>query len=316
MAFSQQQQIDPSDIKLLRLFVAVVECGGFSGAQAQLNVGASTISTQMAALECRLGMRLCNRGRVGFSVTDKGRRVYAAAKRLENAIDEIRCDIGELRGKLIGELNIGVVGSTITCRDFKLDDSIALFSKRDHAVHLKMHTLDPVVIEKKILDGNIQIGIGDFFNLVPSLSYEKLFCERHNLYCSVRHPLYSRAPSRLRGEDIRKAHYVTTGYLPPRRAALPTKLTAIATASDMEAMLIMIRSGAFIGHLPEHYAESYVLDGELRSLMPEVFGFVSEFKFVIRRGLDNTSAVKTFVDDLRFAHGMTTGNAVGGASAG
>jgi hypothetical protein len=50
------------DLKLLKVFVAVVENGGFSAAQASLNVGQSTISGYMRDLELRLGMRLCNRG--------------------------------------------------------------------------------------------------------------------------------------------------------------------------------------------------------------------------------------------------------------
>ena len=79
MPLSHDPQLDPSDIKLLRLFRKIVDCGGFAGAQAELNVSASTISSQMSTLESRLGMRLCDRGRVGFRVTDKGWRVYASA---------------------------------------------------------------------------------------------------------------------------------------------------------------------------------------------------------------------------------------------
>jgi DNA-binding transcriptional LysR family regulator len=45
----------------------VVECGGFTPAQAELNISASALSTKMAALETRLGMRLCQRD--GFALS-------------------------------------------------------------------------------------------------------------------------------------------------------------------------------------------------------------------------------------------------------
>ena len=92
--------ISNPDIHLLRVFVAVVECGGFSAAQISLNVAQSTISTQMSSLETRLGLRLCNRGRAGFSLTDDGRAVYDAAISLFHSIDQFTGRVNERRGGL------------------------------------------------------------------------------------------------------------------------------------------------------------------------------------------------------------------------
>src|SRR5205085_11496388 len=50
-----QVVVSDIDVRLLRVFRAVVEAGSFANAQAILNVGASTISTQMSQLETRLG---------------------------------------------------------------------------------------------------------------------------------------------------------------------------------------------------------------------------------------------------------------------
>ena len=38
------------DLRLIRVFLAIVDAGGISSAQATLNVGQSTISTQLATL--------------------------------------------------------------------------------------------------------------------------------------------------------------------------------------------------------------------------------------------------------------------------
>src|SRR5256885_16544158 len=62
------------DLRLLRVFLAIVDAGGVSAAQASLGVGQSTLSSQLSTLETRLGFSLCERGRGGFRLTAKGRR--------------------------------------------------------------------------------------------------------------------------------------------------------------------------------------------------------------------------------------------------
>jgi DNA-binding transcriptional LysR family regulator len=70
----------------------------------------------------------------------------------------------------------------------------------------------------------------------------------------------------------------------------------------MEAALTLVRSGAYIAHLPEHYAASWVRSGDLRPILPETFGFESEFEFVVRKGATGVGIVRAFVDDLRASH--------------
>ncbi|MFP3499606.1 LysR family transcriptional regulator, partial [Pseudomonas sp. SIMBA_059] len=53
-------QVHDPDLHLLRLFVTVVEAGGFSAAQGVLGLSQPTISQRMAQLETRLGYRLCS----------------------------------------------------------------------------------------------------------------------------------------------------------------------------------------------------------------------------------------------------------------
>lgn len=303
MPLSRELQLAPSDIKLLRLFLTVVECGGFSGAQAELNVSASTISTQMATLESRLGVRLCDRGRVGFRLTDQGRRVCAAALRLEEAIDAFRADIGEMRGKLTGDLHVGIVDSTVTNPDCRVHEAIARFAGRDNDVHITLHIAEPARIEKHLLEGKLGIGIGAFYHHVPGLAYEHLFYEQQGLYCGRTHPFFAQRP--LGAETVLAADYVARGYLTQRQSVPVAGMKIAATAYDMEASLTMIRSGAFIGHLPTHYAQSWERAGELRQLLPARFGFRSHFEFVLRKGAGDLRLIRAFIDDLKEAHGRS-----------
>lgn len=49
-------QLADMDIRLLRVFNSVVECGGLSAAEMELNIGRSTISRHLKDLEARLGI--------------------------------------------------------------------------------------------------------------------------------------------------------------------------------------------------------------------------------------------------------------------
>ncbi|MGH8357340.1 MAG: LysR family transcriptional regulator, partial [Pseudomonas sp.] len=83
-------QLSGLDFKLLRVFKAVVEAGGFSAAQNELNVGLAAISKQISDLEIRIGMRLCTRGREGFGLTEEGKLVYQASIELFASVDSFR----------------------------------------------------------------------------------------------------------------------------------------------------------------------------------------------------------------------------------
>jgi DNA-binding transcriptional LysR family regulator len=72
-------RVSDVDLRLLRIFQTVVNCGGFSAAEIDLGIGRSTISTHIGELEGRLGTRLCSRGRGGFALTARGKKIYEAS---------------------------------------------------------------------------------------------------------------------------------------------------------------------------------------------------------------------------------------------
>ena len=51
------KQLSDVDLKLLRVFVQIVDCGSFTAAQAHLNISQSVLSERLKSLAIRLGMR-------------------------------------------------------------------------------------------------------------------------------------------------------------------------------------------------------------------------------------------------------------------
>ncbi|MDI7059665.1 LysR substrate-binding domain-containing protein, partial [Pseudomonas aeruginosa] len=71
------------------------------------------------------------------------------------------------------------------------------------------------------------------------------------------------------------------------------------TVESMEAQLILILSGGYIGYLPEHYAHPWVEQGRLRALLPATFGYQAPFSLILRRGRSREPLIQAFRDQLR-----------------
>ncbi len=104
--------VTDNDLRLLRVFRAVVQCGGFSAAELELNINRSTISRHIKDLETRLGVTLCRRGRSGFALTPEGERVFASAAKITGAMEEFQHDVDELHQRLTGPLSIAIFDKT------------------------------------------------------------------------------------------------------------------------------------------------------------------------------------------------------------
>ncbi|MCY4453455.1 MAG: LysR family transcriptional regulator, partial [Immundisolibacterales bacterium] len=168
-------RLHKADLPLLAVFTTVVQCGGFAAAQVSLNVSQSTISRQIGDLEKRLGMRLCQRGRAGFHLTDKGRIVYEASQHLATALESFRTTVGALRGELVGDLSIAGIDNWATERGFPMADVLRAFRAKAGQVRIFFHTLAPDEIERAVLENRVNLGIGVFHQHRPGLSYEALY---------------------------------------------------------------------------------------------------------------------------------------------
>lgn len=300
--------VSSPDIHLLRVFVAVVECGGFSAAQISLNVAQSTISTQMADLETRLGMRLCNRGRAGFSLTDDGRAVYDAAISLFRALDQFAGQVNDRRGGLAGELRIAFADALLGNGDFLLDRAIARFRERAPDVQFDFKTVNPLDIEHGVLEERFHVGVHTFPSHAPGLVYRKLFSEKQMLFCGDKHPLFSVPEAQLDPQAIeaepfvRRAYYggaLQTGAFRPQRVD--------ASSDSMEASAFLILSGKYIGHLPANWARSCAMHGQFRALLPKRFSYDSQFEVVVRTGASRTKLINTFLNELFGVYGRAEG---------
>ena len=295
-------RLSRTDLHLLSVFMTVVETGGFASAQVALNLGQSTVSRHIGDLEKRLGMRLCQRGRVGFRLTDKGRIVYESCQTLFNALEAFRSEVGALRGELVGELQLAVIDNWISESGDPLASALAAFKDQARDVRISIHTLAPDEIERAVLDNRVSLGVGVFHQHRPGLDYEVLLKDPLELYCGRGHPLFPRVGCGLSSRELDSADYVRRGYLSEEQVApMAAKLPSSATAHQMEGVAFMILSGRYIGYLPVSYAERWVALDRMRSLLPKRYRLSTIIETVTRKGAPLSRVGRVFVDSLKEA---------------
>ena len=91
----------------MKLFVRVVETGGFSQVARELGTTQPTVSRTIAALEAHLGVRLLNRSSRAMTLTDDGRQFYDLATRALESVAEAEAGVGRRRGHPSGLLRLG-----------------------------------------------------------------------------------------------------------------------------------------------------------------------------------------------------------------
>lgn len=289
------------DLKLLQIFAAVVRHQGFAPAQQELGLSASAISTYMSQLERHLGIVLCHRGRGGFGLTSKGELYHKECLRILGELEGFERYGAALQGELRGTLTIGVLDSTVTDATLPLADVIGVFSKDHPAVYLDLKIQTPHELQVGVLDDRIDVAVGAFASPMNGLVSQALHREQHWLYCSDKHPLFGR--KRVPPEVITQQRMVTRGYWSEQELARQGFPQPSATVENMEAQLILVLSGAYIGYLPEHYAEYWVDRNRLRPILPASFGYQAPFSLIYRRGRAREPMVLTFRELVRTSMG-------------
>jgi len=288
--------LNEADLRLLRVFRTVVECGGFTPAEVELNISRAAISQHMADLEKRLGLKLCRRGRAGFLLTDEGRMVHDAVCRFMSAADSFRAEINAIHVRLRGELNIGITDNLVTSPRMRVTRALRLLKEQGPEVRVNIRMIPPNEIERGVLDGRLHVGVAPTRRTLPGLAEVSLYDEESELYCAADHPFFAYADARLDEDAIATADAVTPASMPAADSA-PLRVTA--TATDREGVAFLILTGCYIGYLPTHYARQWVDRGMMRALRPERYTQRVEYRAITLRSGHPNLVLETFMDLLR-----------------
>jgi len=285
------------DLRLLRIFRAVVECGGFSAAESELGITRSTISVHMSNLEKRMKLKLCVRGRSGFSLTEAGQTVYHAVMSLNESLIDFSYLVDSLGKELSGELVILCADQLDDKRQEKLAEVIQLLHDASPGLHLVLDGDSVHNIERALLRDKAHAGLFPCYQKVEGLQYEPVSSEPIFLCCAQQHPLFS--------EDDRNIDESKLASMPAIHPGIDIdivgreqlkKLNLAARAYQFDTRKAMVLSGRYLGYLPQSYIEEELAQETIRIILAESMSYQFELSLVCKRTPREAGKVQLLTD--------------------
>ncbi|TEP60500.1 LysR family transcriptional regulator [Pseudomonas aeruginosa] len=238
------------DFRQLRYFVALYEEGHVGRAAERLALSQPALSQQIRQLEQNLDVSLFQRSGKRLLPTVAAHTLYNHAVPLLEGLERAREAMRVFRGQTPRSLAIGVL-QTVNA------SLVPYMVERLHAAqpHLRVqiYELSGIDIERRLLTGNLDIGIGFLPPRQPGLHSVELYEDELQLVIPEEHPL----------KEFRKVSLAQAAELP-----------MLLLGEEFRARQIWLEQLAAIGRRPRVQAELNHMSGILDSLPQTRFATV------------------------------------------
>jgi DNA-binding transcriptional LysR family regulator len=270
--------LDRVTLDQLRTLLAIVEAGSFSAAGRRLKRAQSAISHAMTRLEEETGVVIWNRSTKVPRLTDAGRALVTAARRV--------CDEVDALGRVAGGLADGLEPSLSLCVEaiFPLRALIDLcrdFSERFPSVELRVRTETLSAVSDRVLTGSAELGVVG--PAAPSAGLERVHLATVRMVPVVArtHALAAYAGRIPQQALARQTQIVLSERGEAGASGVPDQgvLSDLTwRVVDLETKHELIRAGLGWGNLPEHRVRADLESGALVQIAPAPWG---EREFVL-----------------------------------
>lgn len=145
------------DLRRLRLFLAVVDAGGFTAAAREVHVAQPAVSLAVRELEDELGAALLVRSRGGVVLTAAGEALVAPARQALRDVDTAAAAVAAVTGLVAGRLD---VASLPTMAADPVADLVGAFRRLHPAVQVRLAAPnDPDEVAEAVRSGAVEVGV-------------------------------------------------------------------------------------------------------------------------------------------------------------
>jgi DNA-binding transcriptional LysR family regulator len=279
----------------LRIFYAVAEAGSFTKAGEDLDLGQSSVSRQISALESELGVSLFRRHARGLKLTEQGDLLYRAAQDMQSRLQMVRMRLVDSTEKPFGELR---VTTTVGLGSAWLTPRLADFLDLYPGIRVEL-LLSDTELDLSAREADVAIWLRE--PTQSNLIRKRLFTVHFHVYASVPYVQQFGAPKSL--DEIDEHRIVTyTGAPTPIRqlnwladAALGggAKRKPALGINNLQALRLAVRSGAGLAVLPDYMVSR---DDLIVSVLDDVDVPDMVSYFVYPEELKNSKRVSVFKD--------------------
>lgn len=260
------------DWNLLYTFLVIVEESSITGAARRLSLSQPSVSNALKRLEEHLGMRLIQRRKGMFALTEQGLRVYEYVSSAGSIMEQMAEQFAGEAGAVLGELQIQVA-SHVSCRPF--DAALLRFYQQYPNVLISLSSEPSAHIVDAVAQDRLHIGISNKKTAQTGLHFDLLGYEQMAFYCGPTHPLFGR--KELTSADLRGLAYVSFESDQPGeglsavnnvRAEQQFWGRLVAVSPNEEEIRRLILAGLGFGALTVEGARPYVAQNLLFQLPP------------------------------------------------
>lgn len=263
--------LDSLTLDQLRVLLTVVEAGSFSAAGRRLRRVQSAVSQAMANLEGQLGVVVWDRSTRVPQLTDAGRGVVAAARRVCAEVDELR--------RLAAGMATGLEAEVSLCVDALMPvDALvgfcAAFAAEYPTVGLRVDSQTMSAVSARVLAGSATLGVTVPMGVLPGLERVALAPVHMLPVVGAEHPL-ARRRGRLTtaqlGEHVQVVLSERGGEAGgvPDQGVLSPRTWRVADLHTKHALLV---AGLGWGNLPAAMIAEDLQRGRLVRIRPDAWG--------------------------------------------
>jgi molybdate transport repressor ModE-like protein len=142
------------DLRLLRSFLAVAQCGKISTAAKQLHLSQPAVTAHLRRLEEIVGRPLISRSTRGVKLTTQGHTLHTLANEVQNALSRIEASFHREQ-KLAGELRFG---ASLTIASDVIPAFLAEFCRLHPAINFELRVDNTETVLESVREGAYPFG--------------------------------------------------------------------------------------------------------------------------------------------------------------
>lgn len=173
-------------IRHLRAFTEIAKNGSFTRASEALHVTQSTLTATIKQLEEQAGLKLFDRTTRRVLLTGEGESFLPVAEKLISDFDTAFNDLKATTSQQKGQVGIAASPSMI---GRILPEIIKSYHFEHPLIGIYLRDDNANGIEKRVLDNDVDFGIGSNHSNLPELNYQTVLIDSYGVVLPSSHPL-------------------------------------------------------------------------------------------------------------------------------